>query len=194
MFPTDRVSKRTKEQMVNPTVPHVAAIILEGVEDIPVERISKRTEEKIPALQCRGADSQCGKGHPYRARVRVVNDIPQKRSAEHIASVDLPAAASRGGDSSGGPQERISERTEQTDVLEHSERRGATESLEKNEQQVLCQGTQKFRSVDRVPDKVVTKSGVTPVKKQCRCRASRLWSATGGGRKEVAGDSGRNHE
>ena len=65
------------------------------------------------------------------------------------------------------PQERISERTEQTDVLVHSELRGATESLEKNEQQVLRQGKEKSRSVDRVPENAGTKSGVTPVKKQC---------------------------
>ena len=63
------------------------------------------------------------------------------------------------------PQERISERTEQTDVLVHSELRGATESLEKNEQQVLRQGKEKSRSVDRVPEKAGTKGGVTPVKR-----------------------------
>ena len=75
-------------------------------------------------------------------------------------------------------QEHMAEGTEQTDVLVHSELRGATESLEKNEQQVLRQGKEKSRSVDRVPENAGKKSGVTPVKKQCRYGACRLWSAS----------------
>ena len=54
-------------------------------------------------------------------------------------------------------QERISERTEQKDVLKHSELRGVTESLEKNEQQVFRQGKEKSCSVDRVPENAGTK-------------------------------------
>ena len=83
--------KRTKEQIVDRTVPHVAAETLEVIKAVSTERISERFEEQVVDRTV---------PHVAAKILEVTKDTPQERTMEQIDALPVPQVAkdnSRGG-------------------------------------------------------------------------------------------------